>query len=186
MAETLLSRVPPDQMSDGARMAWNALNELTGEPTFVEVFAKAPELLNFAMVDFYQKIFFEGRVGEKHKQLARLRLSMNHGCRTCNLQNLAGVAGLGFSQEQIDAMWRQDYAGFSEDEQAVMELADEIALNNDHGKLTPALHARLRRHFSDEEILELGLCLAVIVGLVKLSFAFGLVEKEAYCEFGVQ
>ena len=186
MAETLLSRVAPDQMSDGARMAWNALNELTGEPTFVEVFAKAPDLLNFAMVEFYQKIFFDGRVGQKHKQLARLRLSMNHGCRTCNLQNLAGVAELGFSQDQIDAMWRQDYAGFSEDEQAVMELADEIALNNDHGKLTPSLHAKLARHFSNEEILELGLCLAVIVGLVKLSFAFGLVEKEPYCEFGVQ
>ena len=186
MSETLLTRVAPDQMSEGARMAWNALNDLTGEPTFVEVFAKAPELLDFAMVQFYQNIFFNGRVGERHKQLARLRLSMNHGCRTCNLQNLVGVADIGYSQEQIDAMWRQDYAGFAEDEQAVMELADEVALNNDHGTLTPELHAKLKRHFSDEEILELGLCLAVIVGLVKLSFAFGLVEKEPYCQFGTQ
>jgi alkylhydroperoxidase family enzyme len=186
MSDTLLTRVPPDQMPTGARQAWNALNDLTGEPAFVEVFAKAPELLDFAMVEFYQKIFFDGRVGPTHKQLARLRLSMNHGCRTCNLQNLVGVAELGFSQEKIDAMWRQDYSGFTEDEQAVMELADEIALNNDHGKLTPELHAKLKRHFTDEEILELGLCLAVIVGLVKLSFAFGLVEKEPYCQFGTQ
>lgn len=186
MSETLLARVPPDQMSEGARGAWKALNELTGEPTFVEVFAKAPELLNFAMVEFYQKIFFEGRVGEKHKQLARLRLSMNHGCRTCNLQNLVGVAELGYEQERIDAMWRQDYSSFSEDEQAVLELADEIALNNEQGKLTKTLHEKLKRHFSDEEILELGLCLAVIVGLVKLSFAFELVEKEPYCKFATQ
>jgi hypothetical protein len=100
------------------------------------------------MVQFYQKIFFDGRVGEKHKQLARLRLSMNHGCRTCNMQNLVGVANIGYSQEHIDAMWRQDYSGFSEDEQAVMELADEIALNNDHGKLTPELYGKLKRHFS--------------------------------------
>ncbi|NIM69902.1 MAG: carboxymuconolactone decarboxylase family protein [Xanthomonadales bacterium] len=186
MSETLLTRVPPEELSEGARAAWEALNELTNVPTFVEVFAKAPELLDFAMVQFYQNIFFQGRVAERYKQLSRLRLSMNHGCRTCNLQNLVGVADIGYSQDQIDAMWRQDYAGFSEDEQAVMELADEIALNNPHGKLTPELHARLKRHFSDEEILELGLCLAVIVGMVKLSFAFGLVEKEDYCEFGVQ
>ncbi len=59
-----------------------------------------------------------------------------------------------------------------------------IALNNAHGELTPDLHAKLKRHFSEQDILELGLCLAVIVGLVKLSFAFGLVEKEPYCEFG--
>jgi len=186
MSNTLLSRVPREELSEAARMAWEALNELTGTPTFVDVFAKAPELLDFAMVQFYQKIFFEGRVGEKYKQLARLRLSMNHGCRTCNLQNLAGVANIGYSQEQIDAMWRQDYSSFSEDEQAVMELADEIALNNDQGNLTAELHAKLKRHFSDEDILELGLCLAIIVGLVKLSFVFGLVEKEPYCKFGPQ
>jgi len=186
MAETLLTRVAPEDMPEGARLAWTALNELTGEPAFVEVFAKAPELLNFAMVDFYQKLFFEGRVAEKWKQLARLRLSMNHGCRTCNLQNLVGVAELGYSQAKIDAMWEGDYSSFSEDEQAVMELADEIALNNDQGKLTPDLHARLRRHFSEEEILELGMCLAIIVGLVKLSFTFGLVDKEPYCQFSTQ
>lgn len=186
MAETPLQRMPREHMPENARLAWNALNELSGDATFVEVFANAPELLDFAMVKFYQDIFFQGRVAEKYKQLARLRLSMNHGCRTCNLQNLVGVASVGYSQEQIDAMWRQDYSGFPEDEQAVMQLADEIALNNDQGKLTPELHARLGRHFSEPEILELGLCLAVIVGLVKLSFVFGLVEKEPYCKFGTQ
>jgi alkylhydroperoxidase family enzyme len=170
MSETLLTRVPREHLSEGARMAWDALNELTGTPT----------------LDFYQKIFFEGRVSEKYKQLSRLRLSMNHGCRTCNLQNLVGVANVGYSEDQIDAMWRQDYSSFSEDEQAVMELADVLALNNPHGELTPELHAKLLRHFSEEDILELGLCLSVIVGLVKLSFAFGLVEKETYCEFGKQ
>ena len=77
-------------------------------------------------MDFYQKMFFEGRVDEKYKQIARLHLSMSHGCRTCNLQNLVGVADIGYSQEQIDAMWRQDYSSFSEDEQAVMELADPV------------------------------------------------------------
>ena len=186
MNDTLLPRVSRENLSENQRMAWDALNELTGTPTFVDVFAKAPELLDFAMVQFYQNIFFDGRVSEEYKQLSRLRLSMNHGCRTCNLQNLVGVTNLGSTQEQIDAMWRQDYASFSEDEQAVMELADEIALNNDQGKLTPELHAKLKRHFSDEDILELGLCLAVIVGLVKLSFTFGLVEKEPYCRFGTQ
>lgn len=186
MPDTLLSRVSPDQMPEGARIAWDALNDLTGEATFVEVFAKAPELLDFVMVKFYQEIFFNGRVDERYKQLARLRLSMNHGCRTCNLQNLAGVAEIGYSQEQIDAMWRQDYTGFGDDEAAVMELADEIALNNDQGKLTEGLHEKLRRHFSEEDILELGLCLAVIVGLVKLSFVFGLVQKEEYCRFSTQ
>jgi alkylhydroperoxidase family enzyme len=184
MTNTILPKVARKDMDEGTGMAWDALTELTGDATFVEVFANAPDVLKFAMVDFYQNLFFEGKVDERHKQLARLRLSMNHGCRTCNLQNVPGVAGFGYSQEQIDAMWQGDYSSFSEDEQAVMELADEIALNNREGEYTQALHEKLKRHFSDEEILELAMCLGVIVGMVKLSFALGLVQKESYCEFG--
>jgi alkylhydroperoxidase family enzyme len=184
MSNTILPRVPREEMTDAARAAFDALHALSGDATFVEVFASAPELLNFAMVDFYQKLFFEGRVDERYMQLARLRLSMNHGCRTCNLQNVKGVAGLGYSEAQIDDMWAGNYSSFSEDEQAVMELADEIALNNREGEYSPALHEKLLRHFSVEEILNISLCLGVIVGLVKLSFTLGLVQKESYCEFG--
>jgi alkylhydroperoxidase family enzyme len=184
MTNTILPKVPREEMSEDIGMAWDALHGLSGDATFVEVFANAPDVLNFAMVDFYQKLFFEGQVVERYKQLARLRLSMNHGCRTCNLQNVKGVASFGYSQQQIDDLWQGDYASFSEDEQAVMELADEIALNNRDGEYTPALHEKLKRHFSDSDILELAMCLGVIVGLVKLSFTLGLVQKESYCEFG--
>jgi len=184
MNDTILPRVPREQMTDAAGAAFDALHELSGDATFVEVFANAPELLNFAMVDFYQKLFFDGRVDERYMQLARLRLSMNHGCRTCNLQNVKGVAGLGYSEAQIDELWAGNYSSFSEDEQAVMELADEIALNNRDGSYTPELHEKLQMHFSIEEILNISLCLGVIVGLVKLSFTLGLVQKESYCEFG--
>ena len=184
MANTLLPRVAREDMSETAAAAHDALHELSGDATFVDVFANAPELLNFAMVDFYQKLFFEGRMAEKYKQLARLRLSMSHGCRTCNSQNVPSVAAMGYSAEQIDAMWAQDYSSFTEAERAVMELADEIALDNRAGELTPDLLARLQAHFSTEEILELSMCLGVIVGMVKLSFTLGLVDKEPYCEFG--
>jgi len=184
MTDTLFQRVAPDDMPEGARAAYDALQELTGDATFVEIFAKAPELLNFVMGDFYQNLFFDGRVDEKYMQLARLRLSMNHGCRTCNSQNIPSVAAIGYSDEQIDALWAGDYGGFPEDEQVVMELADEIALNNRAGELTPELFDRLRKHFSEEEVLNLSLALGVIVGLVKMSFTLGLVQKEPYCEFG--
>lgn len=184
MSDTILPRVARDDMTEAAGAAYDALVELSGDATFVEVFANAPELLNFAMVDFYQKLFFEGRVDERYMQLARLRLSMNHGCRTCNLQNVKGVAGFGYSDAQVADMWNGDYSSFSEDEQAVMELADEIALNNREGQYSQELHQKLLKHFDVQQILNIALCLGVIVGLVKLSFALDLVQKETYCEFG--
>ena len=66
------------------------LNGLTGSATFVEVFAQTPQLLEFVMNEFYMKLFFGGEVAQRYKQLARLRLSLLHGCRTCNKQNIPG------------------------------------------------------------------------------------------------
>jgi hypothetical protein len=92
MADTALRRIPREELSPEWQGAWDMLNGLTGEPTFIEAMANAPELLNFAMVEFYQKIFFGGRVEQKYKQLLRLRLSLAHCCRSCNLQNRTGIA----------------------------------------------------------------------------------------------
>jgi len=186
MHETLLSRVPREQLPDGAAQAWDMLNKLTAKPTFVEVFASAPELLEFVMQHFYMDIFFAGRVEEKYKQLARLRLSLLHGCRTCNLQNVIGMADSGYTQEQIHTLETGEVDSFTEAEQAVIELSDQIAMTNPDGELTPDLHDRLSRHFSDAEICELGLVMGVISGLAKMAFSFNLVEKEGYCQFGSQ
>lgn len=186
MHETLLSRVPHEQLPEGAAQAWEMLNELTSKPTFVEVFANAPELLDFVMRHFYMDIFFSGRVEEKYKQLARLRLSLLHGCRTCNLQNVIGMAESGYTQEQIRAMEQGEFDSFTEAEQAVIELADQIAMTNPDGELTPQLHQKLSRHFSTADICELGLVMGVISGLAKMAFSFNLVEKEGYCPFGTQ
>ena len=72
---------------------------------------------------------------------------------------------------------------FSEADRAVLEYADQMVLTNMQGDVPPALFRRLRAHFSEAEILELGVVMAVIAGLAKLSFVLGLVEKESYCPF---
>ena len=100
MSNTPFARIPRDELPEGAQAAWDHLNKLTGEPTFVEVFANAPQMLDFVMNKFYGEIFFAGNVDQKYKQLARLRLSLIHGCRTCNKQNVPGSLEAGISQEQ--------------------------------------------------------------------------------------
>ena len=60
MSATPLQRMRPEDMPAELKQVWQTLNELTGEPTFVEVFAQAPELLDFVMRQFYGNIFFGG------------------------------------------------------------------------------------------------------------------------------
>ena len=72
---------------------------------------------------------------------------------------------------------------FTDAEKAVLAYAREVSLTNAEGRMTPALFERLREHFSQADILELGVAMAVISGMAKLSFVLDLVEKESYCPF---
>jgi len=183
MANSPLQRIPRENLSETARAAWDHLKMLTDEPTFVEVFSNAPDMLDFIMNDFYAKIFFGGKVDQKYKQLVRLRLSVIHGCRTCNKQNVPGSLEAGITQEQIDSIDDVDNGPFSEADKAVIKFAEQMALTNHEGKLDDALYTDLHAHFSDGEICELGTVMAVIGGFAKLAFVMDLVEREDYCPF---
>ena len=183
MADTPFTRTARAQLPEQFHLAWDTLNGLTGEPAFVEVFASNPEMLDFVMNRFYMGIFFGGKVDQRYKQLARLKLSLLHGCRTCNKQNVPGALQAGITQAQVDAMENFESGPFTEPEKAVIAYAGEVALTNAAGRMSPGLYARLRRHFSDADLLELGTVMAIISGMAKLSFVLGLVEREDYCPF---
>lgn len=183
MSETLFTRMPREKIPEAYRPAWDMLNKLTGSATFVEVFAQAPGLLDFVMDRFYMSIFFGGSVAQRYKQLARLKLSLLHGCRTCNRQNVPGALAAGFTQAQIDALIDGSDAPFDAADRAVIRYAEQVALTNHEGTMNPELFKALREHFSEAEILELGVAMAVISGMAKLSFVLDVVDKETTCPF---
>ncbi len=183
MSDTLFTRIPRDKLDPKFHLAWDTLHGLTGDATFVEVFAQNPEMLDFVMNKFYMPVFFGGKVDNRYKQLARLRLSLTHGCRTCNKQNVPGALAAGITQAQVDAMDDYENGPFTDAEKAVIAYAEQVALTNMDGEMAPSLYKRLRAHFSEADILEIGTAMAVISGMAKLSFVLNLVEKEAYCPF---
>lgn len=63
----------------------------------------------------------------------------------------------------------------------MLALGEQLALTRPEGTLTAALHQELSEHFSDAEILELGLVGGILVGAAKFMFAYNLVEKEDTC-----
>ena len=123
MAETPFSRTPRAELPAEFHLAWDTLNRLTGEPAFVEVFASNPAMLDFVMNRFYMGLFFGGEVEQRYKQLARLKLSLLHGCRTCNKQNVPGALAAGITQAQVDAMDSYESGPFTEAGVAAAEAA---------------------------------------------------------------
>ncbi|MFN3591491.1 MAG: carboxymuconolactone decarboxylase family protein, partial [Thermaurantiacus sp.] len=121
------------------------------------------------------------RVDVRTKELLRLRLSKQHGCQFCNRFNAVEAVKAGLTEEQIDMIWAPEAPVWSDADQAVMALADEMMLQNMAGHLSPALHERLRANFDDSQIVELGFIAAVLTGVAKWIFTYDMVNREDTC-----
>ena len=178
-----LKRVPAAELPEKLRADWQASMDLRGDAAFFEVFGNNPGLYDWYTESFYREVFHGGTVPRRIKELARLRLSTIHGCRFCNQGNRVDALSAGLTGAEIDALSDYENVSFSDAEKAVLRLADQMLLTNPDGALSQSLYDDLRKHFTDGELLELGLVMAVLSGMAKLLFAFDLVEKEDYCIF---
>ncbi len=183
MTETLMHRVAEADMSQALKAARAGALALTGDASIIEVFANSPKVAEFFFDNFYQGLFFNGDVPLRYKELLRLRLSKVHGCWFCNRNNEAGAKAAGFTDTQIQAIGGDADAPFTDAERAVLGLADQLALTNMGGALTPELYAALKAQFTDADIVELSMVGAILGGLNKMAFVLDLVEREAWCPF---
>ncbi|MET0984671.1 MAG: carboxymuconolactone decarboxylase family protein [Steroidobacteraceae bacterium] len=155
------------------------------DTTHVQVLANHPDLLRWYYDQFYQRLLYntagDMKVERRYKELARLKLSKHHGCQVCNRGNEIETRAVGYSQAQIDNIGNPSPAYFSDAELAVLELCEQIVLQNQQGTLSPALHRRLRAHFDDAQILELGVFASILTGFSKFLFVFDLVPRDPQC-----
>ena len=181
--DTPFQRVPREALPPQMQAAYDGSMKLHGDATFVEVLGNAPHLFDWYMQDFYKKVFYGSKLPTRLVELVRLRLANIHGCAMCNRADKIGAKAAGVNDAEIEALPNYETGPFSEAEKAALALADVMVLTNPRGMVTPELHARARQYFSDGEMVELGMIMAVLCGMAKFIFAYDLVEKEDYCPF---
>jgi AhpD family alkylhydroperoxidase len=188
MPNPAIARIAPEALPPHLQQARRRSRERTGDSTFIEVMANAPAVLDWYMADFYGRLFYNQMPGTtldiRTKELLRIRLSKQHGCRFCNQSNTIDALAAGITQAQIDAMRTPSPALFDAKDLAVIDLASEMELSNMSGQLTRALYERLRAFYSDAQICEMGVVAAVLTGMAKMIFVYDLVEREEYCPIG--
>ena len=183
--QTLLARVPRDRLLPTMQAAHDRAHATRGDATFIEVAGHAPELFEW-YAEFYSRVFYGGRVLVRIKELIRLRLSTLHGCAFCNRGNRIDAAKAGITEAQLRAIDNPESPLWSEQERVALQIAGRMSLTQPQGALDAELYADARRHFDDAQLFELGMTMAVLTGMAKFLFAFDLVEREDYCEFGPQ
>jgi AhpD family alkylhydroperoxidase len=183
MPNPLLTRIQPRDLPDDLASAHEASLALRGDATFFEVFGNHPDLYRWYANSFYGDVFRGGLVERRIKELVRLRLSTQHGCRFCNQGNRVDAMEAGLTANEIDSLENYESGPFSEKDKAALRLADTMRMTDSVGALEPDLYQSLREHFSDAQILELGLVLGVLSGMARFIFTLDLVEREANCPF---
>jgi AhpD family alkylhydroperoxidase len=157
------------------------VKQRTGQATHVEVMAAHPVLDKFYSKEFYPRFYYntEGEmlVPWQDKELFRLRLSRLNGCALCNSGNVETMLEAGYSQDQVDHILAPSSDYYSDKELALIDFADLFAQGR-QDLLTHELHARLRQHYSDAAILEIGVVGAFFMGWQRMLFAFDLTPHE--------
>ena len=177
------NRIPRDELDPKIQPLWDHSKNLHGDTTFFEVMGNAPEAADWYLNDFYKKLFESGRVDRRIVELVRLRLANVHGCAFCNRSDRIAALAAGLSEAEVDSVGDYENGPFDERQKVALALADVMVLTNPMGHVSRELYARLKQSFSDAELVELGLIMAVLAGMAKFIFAYDLVEKEDYCPF---
>jgi AhpD family alkylhydroperoxidase len=114
----------------------------------------------------------------EERELARMRIAQINDCVACSDFRAPSVLDAGIAPELYDnvAVYA-GYVAYTPRQRLAIEFADRFA--TDHESIDDAFFARLRSEFSDEEVLDLTLCVAVFLGLGRSLTVLGVDQSCA-------
>src|SRR5499427_3303583 len=150
------------------------------DPRVVSIMTRSE--VGTAWVECWNKVLYKGVLPHKLKEMCRIKISVAHQCGYCSTvrSNVAKAEGL--TESMINDLF--DYAGsteFSAREKAALRYAD-LFKKGEHAIDKDEVYAELARHFSDEEIIELGLFCAEVDGVGKFVKSLNVLSWEEACE----
>jgi AhpD family alkylhydroperoxidase len=140
----------------------------------LRVWARRPELAA-AIVGFRGAVASASQLPPRLVELVRLRVAFHNQCRSCMAMRSAEALDDGMTEELVCELVRPEEApDLTDRERAALAYADKLAV--DHLGIDDGLFDRLRLHFTDEEIVELGLHTAIFIGLGRVAMSWDLVD----------
>jgi AhpD family alkylhydroperoxidase len=112
------------------------------------------------------------------RELARMRIAQINDCVACSDFRAPSVLAAGIAPELYENVAAYStYPGYTPRQRLAIEYAERFA--TDHASLDDAFFTQLRALFSDEEILDLTLCVAVFLGLGRTLAVLGVDQSCA-------
>lgn len=140
-------------------------------PDIQNVLAHQPELRDL-FNELYAIVWSQGRVEHRTKEISRLRNARVTGCGFCVNVRFERDGERLSESDAACVVDGYEEAGLSEREIAALRLTD--ALIGDPRKADAQLASSVREQLSEEEIVELGLCVILGIATEKVLITLGL------------
>jgi AhpD family alkylhydroperoxidase len=116
-----------------------------------------------------------GALSPRLMELVRLRIAFHNQCRSCMAIRYQSAIDDGLSEDAVCSLERPaDAPDLTDAEREALRFADLFA--TDHLSIDDAVYDGLRTHFSEDQLVALGLHCALCVGLGRLAATWHVIE----------
>lgn len=154
----------------------------TGAPDPRVVSIMTRSYVGTAWVELWNTVLYEGVLPHKLKEMCRIQISVAHQCGYCSTvrSNVAKAEGL--TENMINDLFSFETSRhFTPREKAALRYAS-LFKQGGHAIDKDEVYQDLAKHFSDEEIIELGLLCAQTDGVGKFVKSLNVISWEEACE----
>jgi alkylhydroperoxidase family enzyme len=163
MAQQRISYVDPATITDARMLAEldRCRREGTPRPESQAIRAHVPAAF-WSFAEAWDGVFRNGVMDHAIKELCRVYVSRSVKCEYCGNQRSVKSAKQGLEEaDYVDLLNFEKSTRYDERQKAALAYAEAITWDLDAGD---ALWERLRRHFSEAQLVELGYFIAITMG----------------------
>ena len=150
------------------------------DPRVVSIMTRSE--VGTAWVECWNKVLYSGLLPHKLKEMCRIRISVAHQCGYCSTVRSNVARSEGLTEDMINDLLGPFHASdhFTPREKAALHYAD-LFKQGEHAIDRDDVYSELKKHFSEEEIIELGMLCAQTDGVGKLVRSFSVLSWEDAC-----
>lgn len=178
MGETAVSRIAklaPEEWDERLVAAIQPDNLTDLEQGLTRYFAHCPEQA-LGLMGFGGALKRNRSLPERLVELVRLRVAFFNQCRSCMAIRYSDAVADGVTEGLVCSLERpQEAENLTAAEKVAIRYGELMA--TDHLAIDDAIHADLRAHFSEAQIVELGMTVAFFVGFGRLAATYHMVEE---------
>jgi AhpD family alkylhydroperoxidase len=170
-----IKKLDPSQWDPDLQKMTRASDATALEQGLMRMFAHRPQLAK-GMIQFAGALKVHRTLPDRLVELVRLRVAYRNQCRSCMAIRYRDAVADGVTESLVCSLEAPAQASdLSEAERCAIDYADRFA--SDHLSIDDATYNGLRKHFTEPEVVELGMTVAFFVGFGRLGATLDMTEE---------